>query len=204
VTELHQADTRAGASPAADPRPLPFEGFEEFFRTSFPELVRTAMTAGALLEEAQDAAARTLAEMLTAWPIPGSPLAYARRAVISNFIKDKTRGNRRVAQRLVDRGHVPHHEGADDAGLTAWECDQWVACVLSVLPPEQRKVMECIARGLDREEITAALGKSRAAVRRNLCDARARLAELLDPAGEPRSPGPEQHALPERRPDDRR
>jgi RNA polymerase sigma factor (sigma-70 family) len=190
VTEPQQAGTRASASSAAEPRPLAPEGFEEFFRTSFPELVRTAMTAGAELEEAKDAAAKTLAEMLRLWPVPGYPLAYARRAVVNNFIKDKTRGNRRVAQRLIDRGHVPHHEGAEDARLTAWEDDQWVADVLSVLPPEQRKVMECIARGLDREEIAEELGKSRATVRRNLCDARARLAELLNPDGEPRQPNP--------------
>jgi RNA polymerase sigma factor (sigma-70 family) len=190
VTEPQQAVARAGVSPAADTRPPAPEGFEEFFRTSFRELVRTAMIAGAKLEEAEDAAAKTLAEMLPIWPVPGYPLAYARRAVVNNFIKDKTRGNRRVAQRLIDRGHVPHQEGAEDGQLTAWENDQWVADVLSVLPPEQRKVMECIARGLDRKEIAEELGKSEAAVRRNLCDARARLADLLNPDGEPRQPSP--------------
>jgi RNA polymerase sigma factor (sigma-70 family) len=190
VTEPQQAEARASASPAAEPRPLAPEGFEEFFRASFRELVRTAMTAGAKLEEAEDAAAKALAEMLPAWPVPGYPLAYARRAVVNNFIKDKTRGNRRVAQRLIDRGHVPYQEGAEDARLTAWEDDQWVADVLSALPPEQRKVMECIAQGLDREETAEALGKSRATVRQNLRSARARLAELLNPDGEPRQPSP--------------
>jgi RNA polymerase sigma factor (sigma-70 family) len=190
VTESQRAVARAGASPAGNTRPPAPEGFEEFFRTSFRELVRTAMIAGANLEEAEDAAAKTLAEMLQIWPVPGYPLAYARRAVVNNFIKDKTRGNRRVAQRLIDRGHVSHREGVDDGQLTAWEDDQWVADVLSVLPPEQRKVMECIARGLDRKEIAEELGKSEAAVRRNLCDARARLADLLNPDGESRQPSP--------------
>jgi DNA-directed RNA polymerase specialized sigma24 family protein len=186
VTEPLQAGARA----AARPRRLAPEGFEEFFRAAFPELVRTAMTAGAEPEEAKDAAAKALAEMLPAWPVPGYPLAYARRAVISNFIKDRTRGNRRVARRLVERGHVPRQEGTQDARLTGWEDGQWVAAVLSVLPPEQRKVMECIARGLDREETARELGKSATAVRRNLCDARARLAGLLSPGGELRQPGP--------------
>jgi RNA polymerase sigma factor (sigma-70 family) len=102
----------------------------------------------------------------------------------------KARGNRRVAQRIIDRGHVPHQEGTDDAQLTAWEDDQWVADVLSVLPPEQRKVMECIAGGLDREETAEVLGKSRATVRQNLRSARARLTELLNPDGGPRQPSP--------------
>ena len=188
MTEPQQTEAHAGAPPPADTRPLAPEGFEEFFRTSFRELVATAMIAGAKPEKAEDAAAKTLAEMLLIWPVPGYPLAYARRAVVNNFIKDKTRGNRRVARRLIDRGHVPHREGAEDSQLTAWEDDQWVGDMLSILPPEQRKVMECIARGLDREEIAKELGKSRAAVRRSLCDARASLAEILNPAGELRNP----------------
>jgi DNA-directed RNA polymerase specialized sigma24 family protein len=190
VTELQQDGTRASASPAAEPSPFAFEGFEEFFRASFREVVRTAMIAGAKPEEAEDAAIKALGEMLPAWPLPGCPLAYARRAAVSNFIKEKTRGNRRVAQRLIDRGHVPHQEGAEDARLTAWEVDQWVADVLGILPPEQRKVMECIARGLDRKEIPGELGKSGVTIRQNLCSARARLAELLNPDGEPRQPSP--------------
>lgn len=188
MTELHQDGTRASASPAAEPSTLAFEGFEEFFRASFRDVVKTAMIAGARFEDAEDAAAKALAGMLLAWPMPGCPLAYARRAVVSNFIKDKTRGNRRVARRLVERGHVPHQEGAEDARLTAWEHDQWVTDVLGVLPPEQRKVMECIAHGLDREEIAEELGKSLETIRRHLCSARARLAELLNPDGEPRPP----------------
>ena len=70
MTEPQQADARASASPAAEPRPLAPEGFEEFFRTSFRELVRAAMTAGAKLEEAEDAAAKALAEMLPAGQCP--------------------------------------------------------------------------------------------------------------------------------------
>jgi len=190
LVEPQQAAAQAvAASPAADARPPAPAGFEQFFRASFPELVRTAMTAGATPEEAEDAAAKTLAEMLPAWPVGDKPLAYARRAVVHNFIKDKTRGSRRVAQRLVDRGHVSHQEGAEDSRLTALEDDEWVADVLSILPPAQREVMECIARGLHRDEIAETLGKTKEAVRRNLCDARACLAEVLHPDGERKQPG---------------
>jgi RNA polymerase sigma factor (sigma-70 family) len=178
------------AAQAARRPPAP-DGFGEFFRASFRELVKTAMIAGASLEDAEDAAAKTLAGMLSIWPVRGYPLAYARRAVVNNFIKDKIRGNHRVARRLVYRGHVPAQEGVEDAGLTAWEDDEWVADVLSVLPPAQQQVMQCIARGLDREEIAEELGKSKAAVRRSLCDARARLVELLNQAGEPIQPSRE-------------
>lgn len=190
MTEPQQAEARVCASPPTDPRPLAPEGFEEFFRTSYRELVRTAMTAGASLEQAEDAASETLAEMLPKWPVRPYPLAWARRAVLSNFIKDKTRGNRRVAERLIQRGHVPRQEDMEDGRLTEWEDSQWVAGVLSFLPPAQREVMECIARGLDREEIAGKLGKSRDTVRQNFCYARARLAEILNPDGEARQPSP--------------
>ena len=190
MTELQQDRTRASASPAADPSPLAPEGFEDFFRAHYRDLVRTVMTVGAKPEEAEDAAAKALIEMLPAWPMPGCPLAYARRAVVSNFIKDKTRGNRRVARRLSDRGHVPHQEGVEDTRLTAREDEQWVADVLRLLPPEERKVMACIAEGLDREEIAEKLGKSRATIRQSLRSARRRLIELLSPNGEPRQPSP--------------
>jgi RNA polymerase sigma factor (sigma-70 family) len=155
--------------------------FEEFFRASFRDLVRTAMIAGATLEEAEDAAAKTLSDMLPTWPAYERPFEYARRAVIHNFIKDKTRGNRRVARRLIERGHVPQTEDSEDDRLTAREDDEWVASVLSVLPPAQRAVMDCIARGLDREETAKALGMSREKVRRHLADARVRLVEQLHP-----------------------
>jgi RNA polymerase sigma factor (sigma-70 family) len=190
LVEPQQAAAQAVAvSSGADTRPSAPAGFEEFFRASFPGLVRTAMTAGATKEEAEDAASKTLMEMLPAWPVGDRALAYARRAVVHNFIKDKTRGSRRVARRLIDRGHVPYREGTEDSRLTALEDDEWVAEILSILPPAQREVMECIARGLDRDEIPETLGKTREAIRRNLCDARARLAEVLHPDGERKQPG---------------
>jgi hypothetical protein len=54
-------------------------------------------------------------------------LAWARKAVVHNFVKEKTRGTWRVAQRLIERGQVSHEEGVADSQLTAWEDEQWVA-----------------------------------------------------------------------------
>jgi len=148
-------------------------GFEEFFRKSFRELVRTAMYAGAKCQEAEDAAAKTLMEMLPDWDTFDRPLAYGRTAVVHNFIKAKTRGTPRLARRLIERGHVSCQEGAEDSQLTAWEDGEWVTDVLSVLPPAQREVMELIVKGLDHGEIAETLGKTKEAIRRHLCDARA-------------------------------
>lgn len=126
------------------------------------------------------------AGILEAWTKRVHTLTWARRAVVHNFIKAKTRGTRRVARRLVERGYVPLREGAEDPQLTVLEDEQWVADVLSILPPAQRQVMECIALGLGRDEIAQTLGKSKDAVRRHLCDARSRLAAELHPDGEHR------------------
>ena len=173
------------AAPVLVTRPAPPAGYEDFFRTSFRELVRGAMDAGATLQEAEDAASQTMSELLPKWPLHEPPLTYARKAT---FLKGKERGPRRVARRMVERGHVPHHEGAEDRRLTELEDDEWIGQVLSVLTPAQREVMECIARGLGRDEIPEALGKSPEAIRRHLCDARKHLRRVLNPGPEPAQP----------------
>jgi DNA-directed RNA polymerase specialized sigma24 family protein len=152
--------------------------------------VEKAMFAGATAEEAKDAASETLEEMLPKWPVPGYPLAYARKAVVSNFIQAKTRGSQRVVQRIIERGHVPHEEGVEDGGLAVYEHDTWVADVLTELPAALRAVMRCIADGLDRKEIAKTLGISDDAVRRRVCDARRRLVEILNRDGTFKQSGP--------------
>lgn len=160
------------------------DGFERFYATAYRSLLATAMIAGATPEEAEDAISTTMIQMLRRWPVPGHPIRYARKAVVNDFIKAKTRGTSRVVTRLVGRGHIPHSQGAADEGLTEFEDRDWVADVLSNLPPAQREVMQCIADGFDREEIAEILGITPQAVRRRICDARARLTQLLSPAGE--------------------
>ncbi len=105
--------TQAVASPIREIwPPAPPAGFEDFFRSSFRELVRAAMYAGATLDEAEDASSKTLSEMLRRWDRCEPSLTYARRATVHNFIKDKTRGTRRVARRLIEQGHFSRQEVA--------------------------------------------------------------------------------------------
>jgi RNA polymerase sigma factor (sigma-70 family) len=188
------AEPQQAARAVASPRrldPLPpalLEGFEDFYRSSYREVMRAAMIAGATTEEAEDALSKTLTEMLRIWPVTGRPLSYARKAVVHNFIKDKTRGTARVASRLVERGHVMPHEGAEDQRLAAPEGREWIAGVLSELTPAQREVMRLVADGHSCEEIAETIGKSGDVVRRRLSDARARLVKILNPDGEFRRP----------------
>lgn len=172
--------------PAASARPPPL-GFVEFY-AHFRYLMKVAMYMGATVPQAEDAVQKTMEEMLRQWPIQGEPLAYARKATVHNFIKEKTRGPQRVARRLAEKGHVPRQEGAEDPGLTVWEDSQWVDQVLAGLPPAQRQVMECVVRDIDPGAIAAVLGKTKEAVRRSLCDARARLRRELNPDGTPKQP----------------
>jgi DNA-directed RNA polymerase specialized sigma24 family protein len=190
LVEPRQAAGQAVATPAAGARPTAPPEFEVFFRTSFPEVVGTAMIAGATRQEAEDAADTALADMFPGWAVTvhENPLAYARQAAVHHFIKAKTRGDPRVIRRLIERGRVPLREGVEDPRLNELEDSEWVASVLSLLPRAQRAVMQCIADGIPRAEIAENLGMSREAVRRNLCDARARLAELLHPDGELKQP----------------
>jgi RNA polymerase sigma factor (sigma-70 family) len=176
--------TTAQTIPSRQSASSAFAGFEAFYRDAYREVVKTAMIAGATLEEAEDAASRTFLAMAQRWPVDGAPLMYARKAVVNNFIRDKTRGSARVVQRLVERGPASlHEEGADDTELSTVEGRSWVADVLSELTPAQLEVMERITDGLTTEEIANDLGKSQAAVRRHLCDARARLVQIMNPDG---------------------
>jgi RNA polymerase sigma factor (sigma-70 family) len=188
VVQTNKADAQATRSPAPGARPTSAPGFEDFFQLWFRELVRTAMYAGATKAEAEDAAAKTLTEMWPNWEKIQHPRTYARRAVVNNFIKDKTRGPGWVARRLVERGEIPAKEGIQDSQLTAWEDEEWVRQQLHTLPPAQREVMECIVSGLRPAEIAAALGKTPAAIRRNLCDALKQLRHALQQEREPERP----------------
>ena len=180
MPETNQTTAQA-VSPGIASRPAAPPGFGEFFHEVYRELVKTAMYAGATLDEAEDAASKTMVEVMPKWN-PGEPPSrrYLRKAVVHNFVKEKTRGPDRVARRLAERGYVPHQEGAEDERLTVRENKEWVTQTLECLPPAQREVMECITRGIERDEIPQVLGKSPEAVRQNLCYARKRLrAELL-------------------------
>jgi DNA-directed RNA polymerase specialized sigma24 family protein len=144
VVEPDQPEVQAVASPEVDTWLVAPAGFEEFVRASFRDLVRTAMIAGATLQEAQDAASTALAGMFAGWGVTvhENPLAYARQATVHDFIKAKTRGDPRVVRRLIEWGCVQLHEGAEDPRLNDLENSEWVTSVLSLLSPTRRAVMQ--------------------------------------------------------------
>jgi RNA polymerase sigma factor (sigma-70 family) len=148
-------------------------GFDAFFDQTYPVLLKVALTVGATVPEAEDAADETMAYLYRRWGQITEPRAYACRAVASNFIKVKKRDGERV-KRTVAGDHVT--PAADDGtALTALEDREWVTQLLSKLPPAQRAVMACVFDGLSTAEIAEALGKTKATVRKNLQLAREHL-----------------------------
>ncbi|XVV10847.1 RNA polymerase sigma factor [Actinoplanes sp. CA-131856] len=149
--------------------------FEEFFAAHYRTLLRLATYAGANLHDADEAASKTMLEVLTAWHRLDDPLAWAKKAVIRYFWKDKARNLARIRQRLIVRhGYSPV---ADDTSLTSWEEWQWIKqLLLDLLTPDQCIVMELLLNGFTPAEIAERIGASPGAVRQRLAVARRPLA----------------------------
>jgi RNA polymerase sigma factor (sigma-70 family) len=156
----------------------PEQAFDRFFRIAYLPLLRDIIFVGGNQHEAEDAVCHAMAQVFERWETIENPRAYARRAAISNLIKSRQRGPGRVRERLIERGDfLPDHDL--DAGLTAWEEQEWVLVLLKSLPEAQREVLACIVDEFPRREIAQLLGKTEAAVRQNLCAARRRLRSHL-------------------------
>ncbi len=169
---------QAMPTPRVEPGTGAVQEFVAFFRAGYRELLKAAMYAGATKHQADEAAATAMRDVLRRWGELDDPLAYARRAVISNFIKEKTRGLDRVRRRQVELG-AGTAEAREDPGLTVWEDREWVMQMLRSLPAGQRNAMAFIVDGFTPTEIAALLGRSPEAIRQSLHDARLRLKEAL-------------------------
>lgn len=154
------------------------EGFEEFFRTEYRMLIGVAVLAGATPEEAEDAVGQSMIEVLARWRNIRKPRAWARRAVLSNFYKQRNRDNKRREREIKDFDLTAGSQ--DDSNLVVFEDKQWVEQVLKELPPARREVMAFLVAGLEREEICALLGKTKENVRQHLQLARKTLRSHLE------------------------
>lgn len=169
---------QATPTPRVERRSEVLQEFSDFWRVEYRQLLKAAMYAGANRHEADEATAAAMKEVLRRWDELDDRPAYARRAVISNFLKEKTRNLDRVRRRQVEK-HAGTAEGREDPGMTVWEDREWVMQMLRSLPPGQRNVMAFIVDGFTPTEIAALLGRSPAAIRQSLHAARQRLTEAL-------------------------
>jgi DNA-directed RNA polymerase specialized sigma24 family protein len=153
--------------------------FSAWFKESFEKLQADLMRSGVGREQARDAAADACEDMFGRWGQVQYPYAYARRTAIHVVIKARERGDQRLRQRMIDKGAVS--EGSEDPGLTAWEDRQWVTGLIAGLPPAQREVVSCIVDEFTPAEAAVLLGRTAAAVRRALADARRKLEREVHP-----------------------
>lgn len=172
-------DNDAAAQPgSARQQSAPPSGFAGFFRSTYRQVVQTVIYAGATEIEADEAAAAAMEEVLRRWDQICLPRAYARKAAVSHFLKEKERGNNRIRHRLAGLAEA-RRDGVLDPGLTVWEDSQWVEQLLNSLPAAQREVMKFIVVGFAPSEVAVLLGKTPEAVRQNLKAARSRLTFML-------------------------
>jgi RNA polymerase sigma factor (sigma-70 family) len=179
VGNIEKVAAQAAPPPAPPLSAGELAAFEDLYRKNYRLLVKIAMYMGAGKADAEDAADEAMTEVFTRWRQITSPVAYARRAVVSHFLKNKERGPDRVRARLRERGEG-RHEGREDTGLTIWEDTQWVTQLLRSLPPAQREVMALVVDEFPPGEIATLLGRNPPAIRQNLAAARRRLAQALE------------------------
>lgn len=160
-------------SSSGEPAPGPFTAFDRFYRETYETLVKRVMVAGGTWTQATDAADATMEDVFTRWTEIDNPRAYARRAVVSNFLKIK---------RLESRGRwrmqsaaTAESEPGTEHGLNLWENKEAVMQILGTLPTAQRNVLALIVDGFSPTEIAELLGGTPQAVRKNLERARRRL-----------------------------
>jgi RNA polymerase sigma factor (sigma-70 family) len=151
-----------------------FASPEEFFRTHYRDLIKSTMIFGADVEQAREAVARTILDVVKAWDRLDKPLQWASRAAIHHYLKEKERDLHARRKRLAEKG-AGTPEGDNDPQLTIWEDEQWVSQMLALLTPKQAQVMSLVMEGLTPSEISQQLGRTPGAVRQSLLEARKRL-----------------------------
>ncbi|MEV0529935.1 sigma-70 family RNA polymerase sigma factor [Streptomyces sp. NPDC050439] len=160
---------------ATPPRPAreTDEDFTRCYEQQMGPLVRHLMRQGAAPHEAAEAAQAAFAEALTRWPLITHPPAWLRRVAYRQYLRRPAR-----EEPVADIPDLP----GGVCPLTAVQLREEEARVyaaLAGLPPLQRRVLAWVLDGFETAEIGRILDMTEAAVRQNLCRARARLKQLL-------------------------
>jgi RNA polymerase sigma factor (sigma-70 family) len=150
-------------------------GFMAFWEAHYRYYLMMLMAVGATLEDAEDTISDVMEDMLrkNTWARLTKAKAWVRRAVLHTYYDWQKRERRR--QRLEGEVANCPAEGYLDSGLSVREDWQWVAQMLSTLPPTQRSVVEKVIAELGAKEVAELLGKTPDGIRQNLAHARRRL-----------------------------
>jgi RNA polymerase sigma factor (sigma-70 family) len=172
-----EPEEKAGQAVPA-PGPDPRADLEAFLNEHYRYFLMAAMALGASVDDAHEAVQAAVADMLEkdAWSrLTRNPRAWVCKAVRHAYYDQQEKRRR---DRRIESLHPPSGSYLDGSP-NVWEDWQWVAQMLSTLPPAQREVFELVLAELDAKEIADLLGKTPATIRQNLAHARRRLkAEL--------------------------
>lgn len=187
--DADNAVAQATAAVAAERCAPATPDFEAFHRENYRELLRQAMYAGADEHQADEAAAEAMAQVFKSWPrLTEHPLAWARKAVVTNFLKSKQRDQERI--RRQKRDYISTRARRGDEDIETYGEQQWVDGQLAQLSAEQREVMRRVVEGYTPTEIAGMISITPEAVRQRVTGARKRLKKLWDKDQAPR-PGTE-------------
>jgi DNA-directed RNA polymerase specialized sigma24 family protein len=107
----NRATARDGLSPETGQHTAAQSDFIDFYRAGYRKVTAAVMAFGATPEEAADATQSAMETVLRRWDQIDAPLAYAKKAALHSFYKEKERGLDRVRQRLAQgaRRKAPKH-----------------------------------------------------------------------------------------------
>jgi RNA polymerase sigma factor (sigma-70 family) len=167
-----QAKSAPGSSLGAD--------FEAFWFEHYRYYCWVLMAIGATLEDAHDTIGDLIEDMHKkhTWGRLSNPKAWFHKALLHTYYNRRKRQRRRLE--LEIKNHLTPESYIDDRP-NVWEDWQWVAQMLSTLPPTQRSVVELIIAEMDAREIADLLGKTSDTIRQNLAQARKKLRANLGP-----------------------
>ncbi|WP_433790131.1 RNA polymerase sigma factor [Actinoplanes sp. CA-252034] len=161
--------------PDDGPQLPPAAEFDPFFDLLYPQLVKYGAVVWGSIPDAEEAAADSMTYLYRHWYSIENKEAYAR-TMVTRSIGRLRRDEARHADRL-DRA-----EHANRAGnpISEYVQRRWITELLRTLPPAQQAVMAGFLDQVPTADIAAALGKTEAAVRKNLQLARRRLRDEVE------------------------
>jgi RNA polymerase sigma factor (sigma-70 family) len=147
--------------------------WEACYRVEMPKLIRYLMKCfgESDMRDAADAAQSAFAELFAKWNTVRSPRAWLRTVAFRQML-------RQPAEYPLDAHSEPSALPASSA-LELREQEQQVLSALRQLPLAQRQVMALLYDQFSYREIAEVMGKSEAAVRKNIERARAAMGEIL-------------------------
>lgn len=167
---------------AAPLRPLeklaPDQDFDDERWNGF---VRYALYLGAGIEDAEDLVQGAIASYLERVPMGQVKKrdAWIRRAIYHDLVDQRRRERTRYVGDDTYSRLTYGDETVGEREMNVWEDRQWALSLLRRLPPTQQAVLALIFDELTPAEIGELLGKSAAAVRKNLQLACERLRAIL-------------------------